>query len=449
MASQFSALSQSSLDALSSFVHVILDGNAALVSTILDMQKASGYNRTEQVKASMAQTIDVLVNYIAILSAQFQPQMNMLMDTFDGLMDSVVAQFKNLETVYVAQIRLDSAAKGLASLAALMNTHSTAMQTVQQLLDIGLLDLSRLPSDPVGVADCALLAVLCSSSAAFYGSPLTLTSATGRFYKCSRQEGALVSVRNVSGGLYNESYLHWWPSPSAGPMRKRCLTEKPTAEVVGIGCSLSQTCRCGADQRCTPWYRQFGNATTSYFESSVYTDSSGIVAVHSTLALVSAAAPPAFLGLVDAAFPLNLMRVLVPTVQGLTGQAYTALFLNDTNLSAYGAYARPCAPNTPRPGNPSLPYYSGYRSCDPGLRAVAQWLTTNRSLAGTVTLDIDGILWDVSPLTTPLTSCLQVTVEVAADGAAAKAYIDAIGQQNLQAAQAMQDRFLAEIDALQ
>lgn len=40
----------------------------------------------------------------------FQPQMNMLMDTFDGLMDSVVAQFKNLETVYVAQIRLDSAA---------------------------------------------------------------------------------------------------------------------------------------------------------------------------------------------------------------------------------------------------------------------------------------------------------------------------------------------------
>lgn len=34
-------------------------------------------------------------------------------------------------------------------------------------------------------------------------------------------------------------------------------------EVVGTSCSLSQRCQCGADQRCTPWYRPFVNATTS------------------------------------------------------------------------------------------------------------------------------------------------------------------------------------------
>lgn len=34
-------------------------------------------------------------------------------------------------------------------------------------------------------------------------------------------------------------------------------------EVVGTSCCLSQRCQCGADQRCTPWYRPFVNATTS------------------------------------------------------------------------------------------------------------------------------------------------------------------------------------------
>eukprot|EP00667_Euglena_gracilis_P030768 EG_transcript_43260 len=105
MAAQFSTLSQSSLAAFGSFVHTMLNDNSALVGAILDTQKASGYNRTEQVKESMVQTMDVLVNYTANVSGRFQEQMDGVMGMFDGLMDAVVAQFKDLATGYVAQIR--------------------------------------------------------------------------------------------------------------------------------------------------------------------------------------------------------------------------------------------------------------------------------------------------------------------------------------------------------
>eukprot|EP00667_Euglena_gracilis_P000851 EG_transcript_851 len=480
MASQFIALSQSGLSVFSSFVSDLMVSNAALVDSILDEQEASGYNRTEQTKAQMTRTIGVLVNYTANSTEQTQQQMDAVVNTFDDLMDTVVAQFKGLAGNYVAQIRLDSAAKGSASLASLVNAQGTAMQNIPRLINVGLLDLSRLPTDPVGVADCTLLAVLCDSSTAFYGMPMSVTSATGRFYKCSAQDGALISVRRVSGGVYNESYWLWKPSASSNPMRLRCLVESPVVEVVGTGCSSSQRCQCGADQRCTAWYRPFVNATTSYFACGVYTDSSGIPAVHSTLTLVNAtAAPPTLLGLVDGPATLVQTQYLVPTVQGLAGQAYTALFLNDTNLSTYGSNVRKCPANTSQPGDPSLPTYSGFRSCDPGLRVVAQWIAGNRSLAQTVTLDIAGLLWDITPLRTSLTSYffvvgtnksdsysaidateamatsklattrVQLMDHVAASGAATRAYMAALGVQNVAATQAMQDRFLAEIDALE
>eukprot|EP00667_Euglena_gracilis_P007467 EG_transcript_7547 len=480
MASHFITLSQSSLTAFTSFVSDLMVSNAALVDSILDEQEASGYNRTEQVKAQMTRTIDVLVDYTSNSTEQTQQQMDAVVNTFDGLMDTVVTQFKDLASNYVAQIRLDSAAKGSASLSSLVTAQVTAMQNILQLINVGLLDLSRLPTDSVGAADCTLLAVLCDSSAAFYGVPVSVTSATGRFYSCSAQDGALLSVRSVSGGAYNESNWRWTSSATSSSMRRQCLTESPVVEVVGTSCSLSQRCQCGADQRCTPWYRPFVNATTSYFASGVYTDSSTIPVVHSTLTLVNAtAALPTLLGIVDMPVTLVQTQYLVPTVEGFAGHTYTALLMNDTTLSTYASDVRKCAANTPQPGDPSLPYYSALRSCDPGLRAVMQWLATNRSLAQTVTLDIDGILWDVTPLRTSLSSYFfvvgtnksdsysaidatgamatnklattraQLMDQVAASGAATRAYMAALGVQNVEATQAMHASFLAEINALE
>eukprot|EP00667_Euglena_gracilis_P019819 EG_transcript_21294 len=258
MASQFTSISQAGIEGFTSFVSTLLRSNAALVDTLLEAQEAAGANRTAQTKAQVVRTIGALVNYTANSTEQTQQQMEAVVDTFGHLMDNVVTGFRGLASGYVAQIRLDSAARGLVSMFSLVTTMTTAMQSVQQLIDLGVLDLSRAPTDPISAADCTVLAAVCGSSAAFFGVSMSVASATGRYYSCSAQDGALVSVRNASGGVYNESFLRWRSSsPIVVPasMRQRCLAETPVVQLVGAGCSPANSCQCGADPRCTPWYR--------------------------------------------------------------------------------------------------------------------------------------------------------------------------------------------------
>eukprot|EP00667_Euglena_gracilis_P010837 EG_transcript_11047 len=481
MASQFTTLAQGSFQQFGSFVNGLLQGNAALVDGILAAQEQSGSNRTEQTKAQMVRTIGILVNYTTNSTDQTQQQMDEVMDTFGALMGTVVADFKGLSSNYVAQLRSDLAAKGTTAISTSSTNEANAKLRFQRLVNLGLLDLARPNTDPIGVQDCTLLGVICDTADEFSPIPFTLISSTGRFYTCST-DGAGVSKITYSGGFYNWSRLKWSSYASSVPTsqrlsyKQRCLSESPVETVVGLNCPQPLSCRCGADQRCTAWYQPYVNTSAAYFLSNVYPDASGNPRLHTTLSLLNtSASPPAFLGVADTSATLAQTQSLLPALTGLSNQTALALLLNDTNLTMLGVVARKCAANETPPGDPGLPVFSSLRACDVGLRAVAQWLAANRSVPQPVTLEISGILWDVSMVKTIATTYFfivgtnksevyrgidvseamaatqlaatraELTRKVAASGAATRAYVAAIGAQNIQATQAMQDSFLAEI----
>eukprot|EP00667_Euglena_gracilis_P000644 EG_transcript_642 len=485
MASQFTVLAQESFEGFGAFVNDLLNGNAALVDSILAEQEKSGAERTELTKAQMVHTIGVLVNYTANSTQQTQKQMDDVTNTFSGLMGTVVADFKGLAGKYVAQVRTDLTTTGTTSLSTTEVQSANAKKRLQQLINVGLLDLSRAPTDPVSEADCTLLGVLCDTANDFQNIPFSITSSTGRYYGCSSYIGAVVSVVNVTGDYYTEYRWAWMPYPSSLPSfarrttKQRCLLEKPMVTITGRNCSLPQSCQCGVDQRCQPWYTAFANATTTSFNTAMYQDTTGNTQLHSSMSLFNVSRTPnSLLAVVDSASSLSQTQYLLPALP-LLFKTSLALLLNDTNLTVLGSVARLCAKNETTPGDPSLPYYSAFRSCDPGLRAVAQWLAGNLSLPRTTTLEINNTLWDVSPVRTVATNYFfivgtnksevngaidlseataasqlatvrgELTQQVAASGATTRAYMAAIGDQNLQATQAMQDAFLVEIQALE
>eukprot|EP00667_Euglena_gracilis_P023349 EG_transcript_26356 len=250
MASQFSQLSQASLAVFGSFVTDLLQSNANLVNTILASQEKSGTNRTEQTKAQMARTIGVLVNYTANTTDQTQQQMSEVVTTFAGLMGTVVSNFRGLAGGYSAQLQSNVATKGMTNVAFQSTAVGSAMRRVQQLMDIGLITASQMPTDPVGLQDCTLLSVVCDCSTEI-AQPVSFVSATGRLYNCSSQAGGLVSNITSAGGVYTERYLRWRPyaanvsAAARTTMKQRCLTEPPEIEIVGLNCPQSQRCQCG------------------------------------------------------------------------------------------------------------------------------------------------------------------------------------------------------------
>eukprot|EP00667_Euglena_gracilis_P026219 EG_transcript_31386 len=94
MASEFTTLAHGVLDEFSSFVGDLIQGNAALVNGILTQQRVSGEARMQQTKADMISALGTLVNYTTNATVQSQVQMNQVVDTFAGLMGSVVGDFQ-------------------------------------------------------------------------------------------------------------------------------------------------------------------------------------------------------------------------------------------------------------------------------------------------------------------------------------------------------------------
>eukprot|EP00667_Euglena_gracilis_P006944 EG_transcript_7005 len=486
MASQFATLTQESMAGFSAFVSDLLGANAGLVDAVLAAQERAGLNRTGQTKAQTTRTVGVLVNYSTNATAQTQQQMDTVMATFGVLMDAVVADFKGLASSYVTQVRTDLAARGGTAISTNDAMIANAQRRLQQLVDVGLLDLSRAPSDPVGEADCTLLGVLCDVANEFSYVPFSVTSATGRYYLCGYFDGAVVTTVSAANGVYNETRRAWMPYGLSFPSflrrttKERCLAENPIVTVTGFNCPLPQGCLCGADQRCSAYYTQFADATTTTSSvSGMFQDSVG-PRLHTSLPLLNtSASPPTLIGVVDSSWMLSQAKLLLPAPPLIFKQTFTALLLNDTSVTELGSFAKSCAINETMPGDPALPPYSALRSCDPRLRTLAQWVAANRSLAQPATLDFAGVLWDISPVATvansyffvaglnklevnsqidasesSATSQLAVTQQalshkVAVSGANARLYVAAVGAQNLEEIQAMQDASLAELRALE
>eukprot|EP00667_Euglena_gracilis_P001114 EG_transcript_1113 len=488
MAQDFTGLANESLGTFASFVSDVLRANAQQVDGLLALQRQSGYNRTEQTKAKVAQTIGTLVNYTTNATDQIQLQMQDVVGTFAGLMSSVVSDFRQMASGSAAQIRRDLATTASLTMMGEVQKVDVMLRRMQWLVDLRLLNVSRAPTDPVGGPDCMVLSLLCSEAQEQFvpSNVVLLASARGRLYSCGVEDGATVSVLSTSGGRYNESHWTWPPYAPTVPAsaRKsivdRCLTEPPAVEVVGLNCPQPQGCQCGADPRCAPWFRVHLNASGYHSSGDMFYDSNGTPSIHVSASLVDFRTATR-LGVVDLRGSPASGDLYFGMLTGFSNDLYLAALNNDTALTILGSSARKCSPNEAAPGDADLPLQSALRACDSSLRAVAELLAGNPAVPVFVPFSLEafGYVLDVFPVPTPaeayffvvganksvinravdaldalasaqLTAVRSKLIQaLVAAGETAKSYIAALGVQNNLELQTMQDSFMAEVQALE
>eukprot|EP00667_Euglena_gracilis_P023397 EG_transcript_26408 len=154
MASDFTDVSYQNLKSFGLFISDLLHTDAGLVDGILVLQRQTVHAGTEQTTTQMARTIGALLNYTANATGQSQQQVNSVVDTFDTLMNAVVTDFKGLASGYAEQVRIDLASKGSQLLVTYSNAAGGVMKRTQKLIDIGILDLSRDPTDSLPAGAC-------------------------------------------------------------------------------------------------------------------------------------------------------------------------------------------------------------------------------------------------------------------------------------------------------
>eukprot|EP00667_Euglena_gracilis_P000816 EG_transcript_816 len=480
MASRFSAQTQAGIAAFDGFAQRLLQDNAQLVTDLLAQQRESGNDRMQQTKDALLASTGTLVNLTTNATQQMQLQMGRVVDTFGAVMDAVVADFKGLASGYAAQVRADLLARGLSEINTIWSRSGSLLRRQQTLLDVGALSLSQSPTDPIGDADCTLLDLLCDHAMESYADAISIVSTTGRLYTCGVAFGATVSLVTSRGALYNESHLTWPLFPTTPRrVKQRCLQDAPTVRLVGLNCPQPLSCQCGADPRCRLWYRTHLSTGTALYAANALEDPPGTLRLHTTMSLVnSSAAPPALLGVIDVQVDVSGADYVMAMLVELLPQVSLASLLNDTRLTTLASIARKCATNESVPGDPSLPVWSGLRACDPGLRAVAQRLAADRTVAQPFSLPAAGLIWDVVPVRNPITSFFLImgtnrslvdapidasedqaeaqlaavraglVKNMAAVGAAFRSYVATLGTRNVQTVQGLQDQFLAEIQAM-
>eukprot|EP00667_Euglena_gracilis_P016872 EG_transcript_17703 len=260
----------------------------------------------------MITTVGTLVNHTTNTTVQSQAQMNEVVDTFANLMDKVVSNFRNLTNGYTAQLRAGMASNIANILQTALSVRVTSLQQYPVLQQLGTLNLSRMPWDPIEQDDCKFLGALCASNnqmGDFNFDNLTLALATGRSYFCSPWFAA-ISVRTLNGTLYHEDLVMWMFNNDSlldfpqQPIYERCLSKRfDMVRRVGQSCSPSQSCQCGDDQRCTQWYRyRLGDPTPSVLHSNITLGPTGAPSSSFSLPLLNASAPaPQVLGVLNGA----------------------------------------------------------------------------------------------------------------------------------------------------
>eukprot|EP00667_Euglena_gracilis_P002044 EG_transcript_2048 len=484
MSLDFTNLARHMLDEFSEYVTELINNYSESLNVILTQEKVFTIAAAQRIKSNLTTTIGTLVNYTTNAMVQSQAQMNGVVDTFGNLMGQVVGNFRNLTDGYTAQLRAGVAEKIEGVLQSSSSVRVSSMQQFAVMQQLGMLNFSRTPWDPIGLDDCKFLGALCASYVLMGGATFnhyTLALATGRSYFCTPSSSSM-SVRSSNGSLYNEDLVTWVFSNNAllsspQPVYQRCLSEPPDAvQRVGQSCSPSQSCQCGDDQRCTPWYQhRLAVPTPDVLHDNSTLGPNGTLISSSSLPLLNAsAAVPQVLGVLSGVDVEYAIDFFLNTL-GVSPTTVLAIFFNDAQFSVFGSLSRKCAANETAPGDPSLPIFSALRVCDPGLRWAAQYIAANRlTMPAWATVLNDGVVWDIftvpglisyyvviGTLLSEINAAVDATnaqatsslndvraqqlSEVAASGAAATAYMAAVGAQNIAATQAMQDNYLAQI----
>eukprot|EP00668_Euglena_longa_P001314 GGOE01001555.1.p1 GENE.GGOE01001555.1~~GGOE01001555.1.p1 ORF type:complete len:994 (+),score=322.69 GGOE01001555.1:389-2983(+) len=394
-------------------------------------------------------------------------------------MGAVMTQFKAVAMVYASMLRSQMASKGSTTLTTMVSQRVAALQRFAMMNQLGLLNLSESPSDDIGEDDCVLLGLVCSTADEFGGlQTVTLGLASGRYYSCANSTG-VISVISSNGSLFNEYQRKWLPSSSQKTMKQRCMADPYVMEPVARNCPLPLSCQCGVDPRCSIWYTPFINATSaSLVVSDVFAGLNNAPAIAASFPLFGlVSGTPKLLGVVSSNIAFYIVDYYMSTM-GASNGTYAVLLLNDTYLTVVGSIARKCGSNETNPGNASLPKWSGLRACDSGVQMVASWLFQNRTTSQ-ATLQFNGVVWDIFPTTTSYISYYfaigmtlseinaaidasdvkataqlsavrtQQIAKVAATGKTTRDYMTMVGQEEIEATQAMQDTFLLELAALE
>eukprot|EP00667_Euglena_gracilis_P009479 EG_transcript_9643 len=489
MSSEFTNLAHGVLDEFSGYVAQLLQNNSQLVNGILTQERSMGEDGLQQIKGNMIAAMGTLVNYTTNATVQSQVQMNAVVDTFAALMDRVVDQFGALANRYAAQLRGAMATNIAAVLQTAAAVRTAAMDQIPALHQLGMLNLSRTPYDPIGPDDCKILGVLCAAQLQmnnFAFDNFTLTLATGRSYFCNAWYAA-VSVRSGNASLYTEDWMMWMLNFNADSLDfpqnnvyQQCISGTPPdfVQPVGQNCSSSRSCQCGNDQRCTAWY-QFRESTPTpgLIIGNTTLGPTGTPSTSATVALFDpGAAAPRVLAVVNGADNQGASIDQFLNTLGASPTTVLTIVTNNSQLGVIGTLSRQCEANETVPGDPSFPPWSALRACDPGLRWVSQYIAANQAtLPPWTSLLHDGRVWDIFPVpgilsffviigtllseisaevdTTNAVATAELTnvraqqlSQVAATGAATRAYIAAVGVQNAAATEAMEQDFLAQID---
>eukprot|EP00668_Euglena_longa_P024402 GGOE01030461.1.p1 GENE.GGOE01030461.1~~GGOE01030461.1.p1 ORF type:complete len:775 (-),score=172.49 GGOE01030461.1:785-3109(-) len=303
--------------------------------------------------------------------------------------------------------------------------------------------------------------------------PVTVALATGRSYSCTVGAEASISVITLNG----TQLWKWVPdSTSAQVTRQRCLGVPTSRE----NCTQPQGCSCGQDQRCTVWFQEHAtDVSPNLANIRVFQTSSGALATSISYSLFSTDSAPTLLALASN----NLEFTGIDRYLGsllTVNTTVLGILLNDTNLSLVGNTDVKCATNETAPGDPSLPTWSGMRSCNAGIRNVTQWLLHNRSaVQSSVMLQFADVLWDIFPTNISVLSYFLIvgsplsvinaeadaysshandqlaTVRaeeldrVTATGTATKEYLAAVETQVTLVSQAMETQFIEELKELE
>eukprot|EP00668_Euglena_longa_P009266 GGOE01011177.1.p1 GENE.GGOE01011177.1~~GGOE01011177.1.p1 ORF type:complete len:1003 (-),score=268.62 GGOE01011177.1:1210-3858(-) len=408
--------------------------------------------------------------------------MNEVVNTFVDLMDSVVTDFRDVATDYAAELRAALAGKASITLQQTITARVAGLKRLQTLSSMGMVNLSRGPSDPIGLDDCSLLGVLCAAALEMVSTqPVTVALATGRSYSCTVGVEASISVLSLDGTNYSKQLLKWIPdSTSATVTRQRCLGPPASNLTVGWNCSQSQICGCGQDQRCTLWYQHHeADVGPSLSQFDVFPQTSGALATSISYSLFSTDSAPTLLAVASNNLELAAINRYLNSLL-IVNSTVLAHILNDTNLSVVGNTAIACTANETVPGDPSLPIWSGLRSCNSGIRNVTQWLSQNRSgVHGPVSLQLSDVSWDIFPTNISILSYFLVigsplsVINAAADasntrasnhlttvraqqldrvtasGIATKKYLSTVTEQYTVVSQQMETSFLTQMDELQ
>eukprot|EP00668_Euglena_longa_P044265 GGOE01058872.1.p1 GENE.GGOE01058872.1~~GGOE01058872.1.p1 ORF type:complete len:983 (-),score=289.04 GGOE01058872.1:748-3420(-) len=431
----------------------------------------------EQTKNTMISTVNTLVNYTTNVTDQSQQQMSGVVDTFAGLMGTVVGNFRQLSNGYAAQLRAAMAEKATNTFSGNAMLRASTLMRFQVYQDLGILNFSVTPWDPIGPDDCMFLGTVCAALLDEDRLGMTLTS--GRYYICTPL-GASISVLSKNGSFYNEDLVTWLsynatvPASARKPIKQRCMSELPdVVQRVGQNCPQSQNCQCGNDQRCNAWYSVHVNDTSP----SLYTGESVQMLVPMSFSLVNTSSPtPSLLAVVSDIIASPMMEAYLSTL-GASPSTVVAIVFNNSKLIVAGYLGRKCAANETAPGDPSLPPVSVLRSCDPGLRWAGQWLAENRfTINAWVSMEHAEAVWDIFPITfnnffivgtllSEINAAVDATnaqatsklnavraeqlSQVAASGAATRAYVTTLGAQNIATTQAMEASFVAQLKGLE